>query len=104
VAAAFLAMALPFFFADFLPADFNFLLRIAFFVVALRFLGMGIPLVALIALIYGAFKSSECAILSSFASSRHQQKQNSRSGDAQLPVASVEMRKGIENGGVVDRG
>jgi hypothetical protein len=59
VAAAFLAMALTFFFADFLPADFNFRLRIAFFVVALRFLGMGIPLVALIALIYGAYKSSE---------------------------------------------
>jgi hypothetical protein len=44
VAAAFLATALPFFFAAFLPADFNLRARIAFFVVALRFLGMGIPL------------------------------------------------------------
>ena len=44
VAAAFLAMALPFFFAAFRPADFNFRPRIAFFVAALRFLGMGIPL------------------------------------------------------------
>jgi hypothetical protein len=33
-------MALFFFFAAFLPADFNFRFRIAFFVVALRFLGM----------------------------------------------------------------
>jgi hypothetical protein len=44
-ATGFLAMALPFFFAAFLPADFNFRFRIAFFFVALRFLGMGIPLV-----------------------------------------------------------
>ena len=43
-AAACLATALPFFFAAFLPADFNLRVRIAFFVVALRFLGMGIPL------------------------------------------------------------
>jgi hypothetical protein len=34
-------MALAFFLAAFLPADFNFRLRMAFFVVALRFLGMG---------------------------------------------------------------
>ena len=34
-------MALSLFFAAFLPADFNFRLRMAFFVVALRFLGMG---------------------------------------------------------------
>ena len=45
VAAASLVMALAFFFAAFLPADFNFLLRMAFFVVALRFRGMSIPLV-----------------------------------------------------------
>ena len=32
------------FFAAFLPADFSFLRRMAFFVVALRFLGMGEPL------------------------------------------------------------
>jgi hypothetical protein len=44
VAAAFLATALPFFFAAFLPADFNLRVRIAFFVAALRFLRMGIPL------------------------------------------------------------
>jgi hypothetical protein len=42
-ATGFLAMALPFFFAAFLPADFNFRFRIAFFVVALCFLGMGVP-------------------------------------------------------------
>jgi hypothetical protein len=44
VASAFLATALRFFFAAFLPADLNFRVRIAFFVSALRFLGMGIPL------------------------------------------------------------
>ena len=44
VAAACLAMALTFFFAAFLPADFNFRPRMAFLVVALRFLGMRIPL------------------------------------------------------------
>ena len=42
---ALLATALCFFFAAFLPADFNFRFRIAFFVTALLFLGMGIPLV-----------------------------------------------------------
>ncbi len=36
-------MAPPFFFAVFLCADFTFRLRIAFFVVALRFLGMILP-------------------------------------------------------------
>jgi hypothetical protein len=45
VAAASLAIALFFFFAAFLPADFNFRLRIAFLVVALRLLGMLSPLV-----------------------------------------------------------
>ena len=40
VAAMSLAMALTFFFAAFLPADFSFLRRMAFFVVALRFLGI----------------------------------------------------------------
>jgi hypothetical protein len=45
VVTGFLATALLFFFAAFLPADFNFRVRIAFFVVALCFLGMGIPLV-----------------------------------------------------------
>jgi len=49
VAAAFLAIALLFFFAAFLRADFNFRLRIAFFVVALRLPDMGIPLVTAIA-------------------------------------------------------
>lgn len=48
VPAAFLAMALPFFFAAFLRADFNFRLRIAFFVVALRLPDMGIPFVTAI--------------------------------------------------------
>ena len=43
VATAFLATALRFFFAAFLSADFNFRVRIAFFFVALRFVGMGIP-------------------------------------------------------------
>jgi hypothetical protein len=43
-ATGFLATALLFLFAAFLPADFNFRVRMAFFVV-LRFLGMGIPLV-----------------------------------------------------------
>ncbi|MGH9615022.1 MAG: hypothetical protein ACRD4P_18310, partial [Bryobacteraceae bacterium] len=41
VAAMSLAIALAFFFAAFLPADFSFLRRMAFFVVALRFLGTG---------------------------------------------------------------
>ena len=44
-ATGFLATALLFFFAAFLPADFNFRVRIACFFAALRFLGMGIPLV-----------------------------------------------------------
>jgi hypothetical protein len=42
VATAFLATALRFFFAAFLPADFRFRVRIAFFVDALRLGGMGI--------------------------------------------------------------
>ena len=42
VATAFLATALRFFFAAFLPADFIFRVRIAFFVVPLRLVGMGI--------------------------------------------------------------
>jgi hypothetical protein len=46
VATAFLATALRFFFAAFLPADFNFRTRIVFFVAALRFGGMGIFLSA----------------------------------------------------------
>jgi hypothetical protein len=45
VATAFLATALRFLFDAFLPADFNFRVRIAFFFAALRFMGMGIPLV-----------------------------------------------------------
>jgi len=45
VATGFLATALRFFFASFLPADFNFRVRMAFFVVALRFVDMDIPLV-----------------------------------------------------------
>lgn len=44
-ATRFLAMALRFFFNDFLAADFNSRVRIVFFVAALRFLGMGIPFV-----------------------------------------------------------
>lgn len=40
VATAFLATALRFFFAVFLPADFIFRVRIAFFVAPLRFLAM----------------------------------------------------------------
>lgn len=43
VATAFLATALRFFFAVFLPADFIFRVRIAFFCIELRFVGMGIP-------------------------------------------------------------
>ena len=42
VATAFLVTARRFFFAAFLPADFIFRVRIAFFVAALRFLAMGI--------------------------------------------------------------
>jgi hypothetical protein len=45
VATAFLATALRFFFATFLPADFTFRFRIAFFCIELRFVGMGIPFV-----------------------------------------------------------
>jgi uncharacterized membrane protein len=44
-ATGFLATALRFFFVAFLAADFNFRVRIAFFVAALRFVGMGIPFV-----------------------------------------------------------
>ena len=47
VATAFLATALRFLFAAFLPADFNFRVRIAFFFAALRFVDMGIPLLRL---------------------------------------------------------
>ena len=42
VATAFLATALRFFFATFLPADFIFRVRIAFFCIELRFVGMDI--------------------------------------------------------------
>ena len=42
VATAFVATALRFFFAAFLPADFIFRVRIALFCIELRFLGMGI--------------------------------------------------------------
>jgi hypothetical protein len=43
-AAAFLATALPFFFTAFLRADFDFRVRIAFFCIDVRFVGMVIPL------------------------------------------------------------
>jgi hypothetical protein len=39
-AAVFLATALPFFFTAFLAADFNFRVRIAFFCIEVRFVGM----------------------------------------------------------------
>jgi hypothetical protein len=39
-AAAFLATALPFFFTAFLAADFNFRVRMAFFCIEVRFVGM----------------------------------------------------------------
>jgi hypothetical protein len=42
VAIGFLVTARRFFFAAFLPADFNFRVRIDFFFAALRFVGMGI--------------------------------------------------------------
>ena len=42
-ATAFLATALPFFFAAFLLADFRFRVRIAFFCIEVRFVGMDIP-------------------------------------------------------------
>jgi hypothetical protein len=45
VVAASLAIALAFFFAVFLPADFNFRFRIALFVVALRLPDMDLPFV-----------------------------------------------------------
>ena len=40
LAAAFLATALPFFFTAFLAADFNFRVRITFFCIEVRFVGM----------------------------------------------------------------
>lgn len=43
-AAALLATALAFFFVAFLPADFNFRVRMAFFCIEVRLVGMVIPL------------------------------------------------------------